>query len=242
MVNMKFAAFRPAIAMIELIFAIVIMGIVMMSAPQLISTATKSGYVTIQQEGVSQAASRVNMIMGYPWDEANVDDSTYNILLQTSSPVSDLNESNRTVGVMTVVGYRRGTPMQSLRNFKAPGTPPWLQASLVNEGDEDDMDDFAGSLGLKLEGAGTGSDYIEENATITTTISFLADNTNETGYSHNNITFDFDNPATSSTSSIKGITVILTSDSASPDELNKTITLKAFSCNIGGYELERRSF
>ncbi len=44
---------RPAIAMIELIFAIVIIGIVLMSVPQLISTAAKSGYVTIQQEAIS---------------------------------------------------------------------------------------------------------------------------------------------------------------------------------------------
>ncbi len=239
---MKLTTLRPAIAMIELIFAIVIMGIVMMSAPQLISTATKSGYVTIQQEAISQAASRVNMIMGYPWDEANVDDSAYSVLLQTSSPVADLNESNRTVGVITLEGYRPGTPMQSLRNFKAPITPR-LPASLTNEGDEDDMDDFVGSLGLKLEGTGIGSDYIEENATITTTISYLKDDTNETGYSYNSITFDpdFDNPLTLSRN-IKGITVRLTSDSASPDELNKTITFRAFSCNIGGYELERRSF
>ena len=233
---------RQAIAMIELIFAIVIMGIVMMSAPQLISTATKSGYVAIQQEAISQASSRVNMIMGYPWDEANVDDSTYNVLLQTSSPVSNLNESNRTVGLITLEGYRAGTPMQSLRNFKAPITPR-LAASLTNEGNEDDMDDFGGSLGLKLKGTGTGSDYIEENATITTTISYLIDDTSEAGYNHNSITFDpdFDNPSTPSRN-IKGITVILTSDSASPNELNKTITFRAFSCNIGGYELERRSF
>jgi hypothetical protein len=66
---------RPAIAMVELIFAIVIMGIVLMSAPMLISTASKSGYVAIQQEAINEAASQVNMIMGYHWDENNTNGS-----------------------------------------------------------------------------------------------------------------------------------------------------------------------
>ena len=65
---------RPAIAMIELIFALVIMAIVLMSAPMLISTATKSGYVAIQQEAINAAASQVNMIMGYHWDENSADE------------------------------------------------------------------------------------------------------------------------------------------------------------------------
>ena len=46
----KIKKMRPAIAMIELIFAIVIMGIVLMSAPRLISTAAKSGYAFAEND------------------------------------------------------------------------------------------------------------------------------------------------------------------------------------------------
>jgi len=60
---------RPAIAMIELIFSIVIMGLVLLSAPMLISTATKSTTVALQQEGINEVASRINMILTYEWDE-----------------------------------------------------------------------------------------------------------------------------------------------------------------------------
>ena len=66
---------RKAIAMIELIFAIVIMGIILMSAPMLISNASQSGYVAMQQEGINEAATQVNMIMGHYWDENNVDET-----------------------------------------------------------------------------------------------------------------------------------------------------------------------
>ncbi|NKQ41562.1 MAG: type II secretion system protein, partial [Sulfurovum sp.] len=65
----RFSKHRDAIAMIELIFSIVVMGIVMMSAPMLISTASKTTSVALQQEGIHEAASRVNMIMTYEWDE-----------------------------------------------------------------------------------------------------------------------------------------------------------------------------
>ena len=71
---MKQLYLRPAIAMIELIFSIVIMGIVMMSAPMLISTASNSTSVVLQQEGINQAVSRITMMLSYPWDEANTND------------------------------------------------------------------------------------------------------------------------------------------------------------------------
>jgi len=40
---------------------------------------------------------------------------------------------------------------------------------------------------------------------------------------------------------VKGIVMTLTSGGTTP-ELQKTIKLKAFSCNIGSYELERKEF
>ena len=78
----KLKLFRPAIAMIELIFAIVIMGIILMSAPMLISTAAKSGYVAIQQEAINEAASRVNMIMTFHWDANSADETVLDPILQ----------------------------------------------------------------------------------------------------------------------------------------------------------------
>jgi len=80
----KHTLFRPAIAMIELIFAIVIMGIVMMSAPMLVSTASKSGFVAIQQEGISEVASQLNMILSYAWDENNADPTLGQMILTTN--------------------------------------------------------------------------------------------------------------------------------------------------------------
>ncbi|UPT77136.1 type II secretion system protein [Sulfurovum sp. XGS-02] len=234
---------RPAIAMIELIFAIVIMGIILMSAPMLISTAAKSGYVAIQQEAINEAASRVNMIMGYHWDENSADETVLDPILQTASPVTDLAEATYLDGNGT--GRRVGTPLESYRSFIRPDgsrLTATAAAGLGNDGLENDMDDFIGTIGLNLAGTGTGTNYIEKNVTIDTAVFYISDTTayNPAG---NTINFNADFTQESlTTTNIKRISTTLTSDAASPDELDKIIILHAFSCNIGGYKLEERDF
>jgi len=238
---------RPAIAMIELIFAIVIIGIVLMSAPMLISTAAKSGYVVIQQEAISETASRVNMIMGYHWDENSADETILDPILQTASPVTDLAESTYIDGNGT--GRRIGTPRESYRSFVRPDNSrvtATVAGTLGPDGLENDIDDFIGNIGLNLAGTGTGADYIDKDVTMETTIAYIDDApTDTTTYSPAGNTINFDanfNQTSATTTNIKRIGTTLTSDAASPDELGKTIILHAFSCNIGGYKLEERDF
>lgn len=237
---------RPGIAMVELIFAIVIMGIILMSAPQLINTAAKSGYVAIQQESINEAASRVNMIMGFHWDENSADETVLDPILQTASPVGDLAESTYADGNGT--GIRRGTPKESYRSFVRPDGSRFsatAAGALGNDGIENDIDDFTGTIGLVLSGAGTGEDYIEKNVTIVTEVRYISDAPDWNSYNTNTNTINYDPNFTQTlgtTSSVKRISTTLTSDAGSPDELDKTITLHAFSCNIGGYKLEERDF
>lgn len=237
---------RPAIAMIELIFALVIMGIVMMTAPILISTAAKSAYVAIQQESINEAASRINMIMGYHWDENSADEIVLDRILQTTaSLVTDLAEATYIDGNRT--GRRRGTPIESYRGFVKPDGSRAIAttaANLGNDGLENDVDDFKGTIGLTLAGTGTSTDYLEQNVTIVTDIAYITDATDATNYNAaNTINFNANFTQTLGTeTSIKRISTILTSDAASPDELDKKIILHAFSCNIGGYKLEEKDF
>jgi len=62
---------KKAIAMIELIFALVIMGIVLMSAPMLIQQSVKSSNIALQQEAIVAAASQTSIILSMHWDEEN---------------------------------------------------------------------------------------------------------------------------------------------------------------------------
>ncbi len=228
---------RPAIAMIELIFAIVVIGIVLMTAPMLIQTAAKSGYVATQQEAINEAAARVNMIMGHYWDENGTDSSERVPILQTGGD-SELSETTCSDGTLT--GCRAGTPIESLRNFRV-GANERLTAtspsSLGNESDEDDIDDFHNPSGTGLiEIESSNADYID-TISIITTVSYISD-----AAAYNQSTFNYTfNPSTTSSSNIKMIEAKLTSAS-SASELQKEIILRAFSCNIGEYELEERSF
>jgi len=228
---------RPAIAMLELIFAIVIMGIILMSAPMLISTAAKSGYVAIQQEAINEAASQVNMIMGYQWDENDVNEQYIDPILQVSNGHSDLDEDGTT-------GRRQGTPEESYRSFIRSDGVDDLNASTslvseTGETEEDDMDDFSGTTAhlVLIPESTLNADYIETTTIdINRTVAYSDDTASYN--SSNNISYDPFGSTTGSTN-IKSITVTLTSTSGL-DELDKEITLRGFSCNIGAYKLEEK--
>ena len=237
---------RPAIAMIELIFALVIMGIVMMSAPMLMNTAAKSGFVAIQQEGINEAATKINMIMGYHWDEASSDELFLDPILRVTSGDSALNSAD------VNASRRKGTPNESYRSFvRSDGTDD-LNASLTatfgnlaDAGDafEDDIDDFDGSASLFDTGEASTSDYVEDNTTIriNTSISYNSDALDSGDYNQSSIVYHPFSAAPGATTNIKSIITTLTSSSGL-DELDKTIILRAFSSNIGGYKLEERDF
>ncbi len=229
---------RPAIAMIELIFAIVIMGIVMMSAPMLVSTATQSSYVAIQQEGINEAASRVHMIMGYAWDENNVNDDYRPPILTVTNGDPALDKNNTTQ-------RRIGIPMASHRTFiqSDTNTTSNLNASALGKDGitepADDIDDFTDPISLEfVERDDNTVGYVEKTTiNINTTIVYNTDNAD-----YNQSTISYVPFITGvATTNIKSIEVNLTSISG-VDELEKTIILRAFSSNIGGYTFEERRF
>jgi hypothetical protein len=243
MVKEMFMPLRPAIAMIELIFAIVIMGIVLMSAPMLISTASKSGYIAIQQEAINEAATQLNMILGFHWDENAADETYLDPILVVDSGDDELDENSTT-------GRRSGTPKESWRSYIREDGTRNISASAKStfgfgsgkdggESDKDDMDDFSETTTtLTLIGTSTDVDYTD-TVSIANRVSYIDDNAT---YQSSSITF-IPNYASSpsGTTNIKHIQVTLTSTSGA-DELNKTIILHAFSCNIGGYKLESKEF
>jgi hypothetical protein len=231
---------RPAIAMIELIFAIVIMGIVMMSAPMLISTAKKTVDVALQQEGINEAVTRVTMVLTHEWDEnvtANIASSDCAPLLHVASGDPELNITN---------GRRIGIDVNSSARTSRCGTNEFnASVTLGSDGGEtakDDIDDFAyiNLTGIPL---GTGGiNYIEQTTVdINTSVYYSSDTA---VYNASTVTFDFNttNPSFTQSTNIKTISVTLTSHS-NVEELNKTIVLNAFSCNTGNsLDFEHRTF
>ncbi len=226
---------RPAIAMIELIFALVIMGIVLMSAPMLISTASKSSYVATQQEAINEAAAQLNMILSYHWDEQDSNESYPDPILIVDSTTPNLNVSGTS-------GRRKGTPKESFRAFVREDGKQNIHATstLGIEGTViNDIDDFANTnVSLVLSGTGKAGNVETTTVNINRIVAYLNDDTNNPGGGYNYADIDYAPTALPATSTnIKAVTVTVTSTSG-VSELNKTIRLSAFACNIGGYKLE----
>ena len=219
--------------MIELIFALVIMGIVLMSAPMLIQQSVKSGNVALQQEAISVTAEKLSWILSLPWDE----DSNKKIIRIDRMPLNPLPR-----GLVDSAN----NPLTNLRSLNDNNTSssPLNSFGVVDANDStfDDIDDFHGNQdGLILfNGDSTTSDvgdYVDNNITINTTVTYAEDNRSLGGATYDLNGTIYNNKSISNISNIKFISVTLTSNSGI-DELEKNITLEAFSCNIGTYSIE----
>ena len=214
---------HKAIAMIELIFAIVIIGITLLSVPNLIYQASESGYTTMQQESIAAAASDLSLILSREWDENGTSDEYHTPILTTTNGV-------------TALSTRPGARSRSF--FTGIGGP--FPASAIGAdvvGDIDDIDDVDGITDGKVILVDGGQDLIDIDIRIATNVDYILDaatwNTTATN-------FNFPTGTAGGTSNIKKITIMLETDSPAAEFADKKIVFNAFSSNIGSYKLERR--
>lgn len=239
--------FKRGIAMVELIFALVIMGIVLLSAPMLIQQSIQSSNVAYQQESIAAIASHTGVLLSKHWDEENTKNTAgVSPVLQLSvaaggSPYDfsgisfDSNVSGRTTSIADVnltastnLGQDNGDPddfndIDDYHNFP-------ITLSVFNAEDSE-----AGNLG----------DYVDRNITINTLISYANDRAISTFDSSTinagNTIFGTPDLGAGVQSHIKFLQATLTSNSG-VEELNKTITLNAFSCNLGTFYIGREQY
>jgi len=232
-------ALRPAVAMIELIFAIVVMGLILMSIPEITRQSTQSTFTAYQQEAITTLASHLQTVMSHQWDNENNQTIGYPVL-QTASTAIPSCSSNHPIGTSDAEGRYC---IDNYGNHRSA-------SSIGVDGDDeygfDDIDDFDGNVTtLTLYGneailTETG-EYVDLNITITTQVLYgedsprLADGTlSALGQS---VTYSnpFDSNSTS-TRNIKLISVTLTTNNPA-EELAKEMRLSAFMCNLGAPKL-----
>jgi type II secretory pathway pseudopilin PulG len=226
---------KRGIAMIELIFALVIIGIVLMSAPMLIQQSIKSSNIALQQEAISAAAAQVSIILSMNWDENNSN------LPAGVSPILETNRTSYTftTAPMGLIGVTSRNSKEDINSTLVP-TPIFnfgknKDANETTYTNFDDVDDYDGTkFGLMVfNNENVSSDigeYIDVNLSMNTQINYVDDNK----------TANINNINAGEITNIKFIQLHLTSDSGI-DELNKSIIMKAFSCNIGTYSIVGRS-
>ena len=237
---------RKAVAMIELIFAIVIMGIVMMSAPMLLTQASNSSITLVQQEAITAASTQMGLILTHHWDEQDTNDSLQSPILSTASPVAALREATDADGNLT--GRRRGTSSLSSRSYLTALSTRLAASAISNDGDAtpDDVDDYNGVISnLIPPPAAISDDYKDNSMQLVTTVVYTSDSPSGIT-TYNSQTLTFNNPTTTpavgGTSNIKSVSVQVTSTGTNDNTLHTNVILNAFSCNIGTYVLGRRTF
>jgi type II secretory pathway pseudopilin PulG len=230
---------RKALAMIELIFAIVIMGLALMSAPILIQRAVEDSFVSYQQESVAAAAAQINSVMTRAWDHRDVNQTTIGVpILNTTNGAIPNCAGTYPPGVTSSSGRYCVDQQDGVTHYNASAI-----AFDSNFLDIDDFNGFVSTLNLyngesyrTFEG-----DYLDLNITLTTEVAYGDDNPHDNagnivGYTAPTTTFSnpFSYlPAGANTSNIKLINVTLTSNNPVNELADKVILLGAFMCNIG---------
>ena len=238
--------FKRGIAMIELIFALVIMGIALLSAPMLIQQSIKSSNVALQQESIAALASHTGILLSKYWDEA---DSNYTAgvapIITLSNPIIPVVAG---VSPFDFAGISMADTNVTGRTQTIGSVTSNISATLGQDNgpkDLNDIDDYI-DVDIKLtvfngEDAkvSTLGDYVDTKISIGTVVTFADDTPNSVfGQTTNagNKIFDTQQITVGKDSNIKFISTKLTTNHDA-EELQKEINLQAFSCNLGSYSL-----
>ena len=206
---------RHAMSMIELVFAIVIMGIAVMSLPLILTQVQNNNAFAMQQEAILAAKAKIGEILTYEWDDKSFD-SNGSFVLDVTGGSGDLNRTNGQL--------RKGHINAEGRRKFFPNT---TNATVVATSGANDIDRFSGvatTIAASLEGAGT-LDYVF-TLTLTPTITYANDAPTATYINTPLNTFTFNPANTGTITNIKTISVLVSG-------ADRNITLRTFLCNIG---------
>ena len=218
-------------SLVELVFAIVIMGIAVMSLPMILTQTQEGSNHSLKQEAILSAKTKLAYLLAYHWDE-----NTYDITADTERVLNTAggNAAFNAVGAtLRRVGH---IATDGRRRFWDNAT----NASVVGaEGnDRDDIDDFNGVGEIKVINA--VDDFIF-NLTLTPTINYIPDNPVAGGtYAGNIVGFNFNtgNIAAASTN----IKMIQVRANVAGNANFTPIVMFAFSSNIGQSKILRRAW
>jgi len=230
-------------SMIELVFAIVIMGIVVMSLPLVLTQVQNSNSFALRQEVVLSIKTKLSYILSYQWDQ-NTYDTTADIervLDTTTSPNAsadnafDVNNTTRRKGHVLADGRRR--LWDGLNSATPKANFGVANATIL----ENDVDDFDRDSETKTIIATTDQDDFIFNVELNTTVDYMQDTlqgaTNNYA-SSKDITFTF-NPSnsTANRTNIKMIKVTATANG-----IENPIFMYAFSSNIGQSKVMKKTW
>ena len=219
---------KKASSMIELVIAIVIMGIAMMTLPLMLTRVQNNNAFAMQQEVLLAVKTKIGDITTFKWDENSILSTSNVAVLDVNNSDSELarfpdNNSTRRVG--HIDKNKRRKFFSTNRVATLPGN--WSAGTAF-----DDIDDFIGTVDFNATG---GLDY-RFDFNMTTDVGYISDDAN---YSANINDFLFNGTKLSNASgstNIKIITVTVRGEDIS------SFQLQTYSFNIGESRLLRRPY
>lgn len=139
--------------MIELIFAIVVISIAVISLPMMIQTSTKGIESNLVQEAVFASSAKLNEIISYPWDDNSMQSgSIFSRVIWSSA--NDCNSSTKLrLGHIMEQQHRRCLDS----NFSVIQPTAILGMEVNDAGIYDDIDDFNNvSSAIFIDNSGSG--------------------------------------------------------------------------------------
>lgn len=225
---MKKTLMRPAMSMIELVFAIVIIGISVVTIPVMLTQSSDAVMISTQQEAILVGSTKMNNILSHAWDINQTDSTRNGGYAKVINASNGDNELDVNATTFRRVGHFEGNKRR--RGYNNIGA---TDASIDNTGVMH-LGSHAGNNFELVDASGSG-DYLREYET-NTSVYFISDTAN---YSDVNLTFALNDAdvGNANPTNIKFISMIV----SSPDPNEDTrINLFSFSSNIGQTRILKR--
>ncbi len=225
---------RKAVSLIELVLAIVVIAISVMSVPMMLQQGAKNDNFSMVQEAILAARTKMGNILSFRWDKNSLDGNNTHGRLRALDVIAGASalDRNNTYYNERRIGHVYG---DLRRKMFAVETNVSTDVIAVNDTNFTNLNDFDGkSASINWNGANTAVDryeYLDRELNLTTKVFYIDDNT--TNYANTIITFSFD------TTTRKSITDGNNSTNIKMIELNVTsqnyipFVFRTFSCNLG---------
>jgi len=216
---------RKGASILELVIAIVVMGIAMMTLPLMLTTTQNNNIFAMRQEAIYVARTQLGDMLTYYWDEHSIDSNLNIGVLDTNSTNSNF-ERNST---MRRIGHVKGNKRRKYFASQIYATTPINLGKDINETTPNDIDDFNSPIPVTIQHIANTLDY-RYDLSMTTTVSYVNDNFTD------GTLFTFDINDSNRSTNIKMTKLTITNGA------DFNMTLRAYSCNIGANQLLRRNF
>jgi len=220
---------RKAFTLIELIFAIVVISIVLLSLPSLTQATNESSEGSLAQEAIFIASAKIAQVLTYHWDENSVD----NTVLLSTAKVVDVAGGDAAYAREGTSTRRKGHLLQDRhRKFHDNAIATRAVAGIIVDKAANqtlDIDDETGTVAL--DNAAIASLGYKRTYTLTTAVDYVSDAATPT----DGMNFNLSDTA-SGESNLKMVEVSVS------DTSGLITTLRGYSANIGEIDYHSRVY